>query len=144
MGVTIAFDYTGWIARYPEFSTTVLAPTATMLFNEATIYHRNDGTGPVSSVQAQTVFLWQVVAHLAKLYFGTNTEPVSSIVGRISNASEGSVSVSTENSYPPGTPQWWQQTKYGSAYWAAAAPYRTMRYLRGPRRPVSPWYPYVG
>jgi hypothetical protein len=69
-----------------------------------------------------------------------NGQQASPLVGRIDNASEGSVAVATQNDYPPGTPQWFQQTKYGSDYWAASAPFRTMRY-RPPhhRRIFNPW-----
>ena len=37
----------------------------------------------------------------------------------------------TENLYPPGSAQWWQQTKYGAAFWAATSQYRGMRYVPG-------------
>lgn len=140
MGVSVAFNYQAWIARYPEFTNTVTSDIATGLFNEAVIYHRNDGTGPVNSTTAQSTYLNMVTAHLAMLYFGTDADPASSVVGRVSNANEGSVSVAVEMSADGGpSKDWWVQTKYGASYWAATAAYRTMRYLHGPRRPVNPF-----
>jgi hypothetical protein len=59
--------------------------------------------------------------------------------GRISSASEGSVSAAFDMNVPPGSAQWWAQTKYGSDYWLAMAPYRTMQYRPGPRRVFSRW-----
>jgi len=65
---------------------------------------------------------------------------------KINNASEGSVSVQTENDYPPGSVQWFQQTRYGSAFWAATIAYRSVHYLSN-KKPVvgaGPWWGGVG
>lgn len=139
MGVTVAFNFQAWSARYPEFAN-VPADQAQEFFNEATVYHRNDGGGPVSNANTQTVLLNMATAHIAKIYAPTSTgQPPSDLVGRIATASEGSVSVSAEMNLPPGSAEWWNQTKYGASYWAATAQYRTMRYLRGPIRPTNPF-----
>lgn len=154
MGVVVAFDYAAWVARYPEFAA-VSQDTATGYFGEASIYHANDGGGPVKDPAVQRALLNMVTAHIAARYSQSQGSPTpgaaqdaSSIVGRISSASEGSVSVQTENSYPPGSAQWWQQTKYGSDYWNATKAYRTMRYRASPRPVVDGAYagrpPYFG
>ena len=140
MGVVVTFNYGQWIQRYPEFSA-VTQPIAQNYFNEATLTHRNDGIGrgPTDPNQ-QLMLLNMLTAHIAKLNAPDpdTGEPPSPLVGRISSASQGSVNVSVENNYPPGTPQWFQQTPYGSAYWAATAVYRTMFYRRGPHRTFDP------
>jgi hypothetical protein len=72
-----------------------------------------------------------LVAHIAVLNAAqpkAGGQPMQPLVGRISGATEGSVSVQIQNDYPPGTAQWFQSTRYGSAYFAATAGYRTMRY----------------
>lgn len=161
MSNAVTFNYTTWIARYPEF-TLVEEPLATEYFTEATLYWRNDGTSLCSTIDLQSMFLNMITAHIAWLNAlrdasgnpsTTGTQIAPSLVGRISAASEGSVSVSTENSYPSGTDQWWQQSKYGSAFWAATAQYRTARYLPGPGAlgfglgfgpGVPAWYPGCG
>lgn len=139
MGVIVAFNYAAWVARYPEFNL-VLEPLATAYFNEATVYCRNDGGGPVSTAAIQSTLLNMLTAHIAWLNAprdangnpsSSGSQAASPIVGRISNASEGSVSVGSENNYPPGSAQWFQQSRYGAAYYAATAPYRTMRYIPG-------------
>lgn len=140
MGI-VTFDPAAWKARYPEFAQ-VPDLTATAYFNEATIYCRND-CSPVDPTTL-AVFLNMLTAHIAALNYAFNGSPSSPIVGRISDATEGSVHVATQNDYAPGTVQWYQQTKYGSAYWAASAAFRTMRYVANPTRVgLSGVYPLV-
>ena len=144
MGVIVAFDYAGWIARYPEFADSVDEPTADRYFAEATIYHRNDGGGPVTDETAQLTYLNMMTAHIAARYAAQNGIPASPLVGRINSATEGSVSVGIEGfTGVPGSQQWFMQTKYGSDYWFATTPYRTMRYILGPRRIFDPYFPPV-
>lgn len=139
MGVVVSFDYTAWVARYPEFST-VTEGLATQYFTEATLYHRNDGGGPVGNSAMQSLLLNMLTAHICKLNATINGVAPSPLIGRINTASEGSVSVATENSYPPGTVQWYQQTQYGSSYWAATAQFRSMHYRAPMQRNFDPLY----
>lgn len=143
MGVTVEFSYSAWAQAYPEFSN-VTQNQAIMFWNEATIYCRNDGCGPVSSETTQSFLLNLLTAHIAMLRVGTAANPVPAPVGRISDASEGSVSVSTELPTMPTAAAWFSQTQYGLSYWTATAPYRTMRYLPnvgrfGPNYGGLPW-----
>lgn len=138
MGVIVAFDYNSFTARYPEF-----IPVPQMLvqayWTEATIYCRNDGGGPIQDAASQGILLNMLTAHICKLNAAINGIESPQTVGRISNATEGSVSVGLAYEMP-GTAAWYAQTKYGAAYWAATAPYRTMRYLPGDMplsRPIS-------
>lgn len=140
MGVIVAFNYAAWLARYPEFAA-VPQDTVTAYFGEACIYHSNNGSGPVDDPVVQSALLNMVTAHIAARYSQSQGSPVpgaaqdaNGLVGRVSSASEGSVSVQTENLYAAGSAQWWQQTKYGSDYWNATKAYRTMRYRASPGR----------
>jgi hypothetical protein len=142
MGVQVGFNIMAWRARYPEFDD-VPDPLVQQYFTEATIFHRNDGGGPVRDSNQQLVLLNMVTAHICKLNAPVRGEPSPDIVGRISNASEGSVSVAAEMDLPPGSAQWWATTKYGIAYWTASAPFRQMRYRPGRQRNFNPW-PYTG
>jgi uncharacterized protein DUF4054 len=146
MGVIVQFNYAQWIARYPGFAR-VAQPTAQEYFGEATLYLRNDGTGPVRDAGTQSRLLNMLTAHIAALNApSADGEAAPPLVGRISNATEGSVSVQTQNDYPPGTVQWFQQTKYGSAYWAATVAYRSAHYLPN-KKPVvgaGPWWGGAG
>ena len=135
MGAVATFDPASWRLRYPEFQA-VSDEQATAYFAEATLYHRNDGMGPVADAGQQLALLNMLVAHVATLARARSEDSAGSgLVGRITSATEGSVSVTTA-ALPDegGVAAWLQQTSYGAAYWAATAPYRTMRYRPGPRR----------
>jgi hypothetical protein len=136
MGVIATFDYGLWSTRYPEFSN-VSAMQAELLWEEAAIYHRNDGGGPVTSIPMQQAMLNMLVAHLAMLNYGTAAAPASGLVGRISSATQGSVSVSADLTGAPGTAIWFSQTSYGLSYWQATAVFRSMHYRRGHPRPLG-------
>ena len=137
-----SFDYDLWSARYPELagppgSPPAVPPTlAASYFAEATLYFDNTGAGHVQDAGQQLALLNMLVAHIAALNAPLNGQASSPLVGRISSASEGSVSVSTDLQVP-GTAAWFAQTKYGLAFWAATAQYRTMRYI-GPARGYLP------
>ena len=137
----VSFSYPLWIARYPEFSG--VNPTlAAAYWSEAALYCDNTDCSPITddSVGGQrNMLLNMLTAHIAQLNAALNGQAASPLVGRINSATEGSVTVQAENQYAPGTVQWFQQTKYGSAFWAATAQYRTMRYVPGPRRVMDPW-----
>lgn len=140
MGVIVNLTYADWSAAYPQFSTTVSQSAFdTTIYPLAQQYCRNDGGGPVTTAATQTALLGLMCAHIAQLLNGSNTQPVSPLVGRVSSASEGSVSVSVE--MPSGgspTQAWLSQTQWGAMFWAMAAPYRTARYVPGPRRVFNP------
>lgn len=140
MGVIVSFVYSQWAARYPELQPSVPEPLATEYFNEATLYLANDGSGRVKTTTAQLALLNMLTAHIAQLNVSINGVAPNNAVGRVSNATEGSVSATLENDYPPGSPQWYQQTKYGAAFWAASASYRTALYRASPGRSTNPFF----
>ena len=129
MGVVV-FDPVAFRTRYPEFST-LTDGMLTAYFNEATLYLNNSESSLVTDVTQRSVLLNMIVAHLAALNSGINGQAPSQLVGRITQASEGSVSVSSDIGPVSNTAAWWMQTKYGASYWSATSPYRTMRYRPG-------------
>ena len=134
----VAFDSGAFFARYPEFAGIVTTSLAALYFGEAGLYCDNTITSPITDDAPggqRAVLLGMVTAHIAAM----NSTASSPLVGRINSATEGSVSVQTQNDYPPGTVQWWQQTKYGAAFWAATAQYRRARYVPSPGRVMDPW-----
>lgn len=142
MGAIVQFDPTVFLARYPEFSalsTTLLG----LYFNEATLYHANDGSGPIGDPTQQLMFLNMLTAHIAFLNGGANGDPPAPLVGRIGSATEGSVSVNADLQGIPGSAAWFTQTKYGIAYWQATLRYRSMQYAPGPRRYFGPAFPGI-
>lgn len=139
MGVQITFNYANWALIFPQFSSVSQPQVVGLVLPLAEQYCRNDGGGPVTTIAAQTNLLNLMVAHVCQLLFGTNEQPgPAQLVGRISSATEGSVSVAVDFPTTAGA-AWYNQTQWGAAFWAATAPYRTMRYVPGPRRSFAPW-----
>ena len=133
-GGVVVFSYADWSAMYPELSASVLQPQAQGYFNQAQLYCDNTPSSPITDTspggQRETL-LNMMTAHITALNASLNGQPSSPLVGRISNASQGSVSVATQFDVPPGCPQFYAQTKYGVAFWVATAQYRTMQYVPG-------------
>lgn len=138
MGVIVAFDYTAWLAIYPEFTATVNAPQAQEYFNLATSIHRNDGGGPVNSAAQQLSLLNMLTAHISAMFAPPAAgQKASGLVGRINSATQGSVSVQAAYSNNISEQMaWFVQTKYGAMYWTATAPFRTARYRPNQNRGV--------
>lgn len=123
----VTFDYGTWILRYSELQSVPIG-LAQLYFNEAGLYCDNTSASLVVDENVRSMLLGMLVAHIAKLNAPIDGKKSEHIVGRLNGATEGSVTVGIENSYPPGSAQWYQQTKYGAAYWEATAQYRTFRY----------------
>lgn len=128
------FDYPLWIATYPEFAS-VTQPVATMQFDTATLFLDNSPNGcVVPDVTRRLALLNMITAHLVKLFVPVNGVAPSGLVGRVSSATEGSVSVSTEYIAAQSNSQaFWNQTPYGALFWAATVGLRSARYVPGPR-----------
>ena len=139
MGVAVPFVYIDWIALFPQFSNLTQAQVTGPVLTVSQQYCRNDGGGPVCDPTNQTQLLYLMVAHVSQLLYGSTTQPLTRAVGRISNASEGTVSAAVDW---PTTPSnaWYLQTQYGAMYWQMILPYRTGIYgpkITPQRKPFS-------
>lgn len=133
------FDYAAWVARYPEFGA-VSEQRAALFFAEAGLYLDNTDASPVQDVAMRLVLLNMVTAHIAALSGALNADgKPSGLVGRVSSASEGSVSVSTELGLVPGSAVWFQQTSYGLSFWQATKGYRSAVYVAPQPYNFEPW-----
>lgn len=133
------FDYAAWSARYPEFGGAVGQDLAASLFAEAgLLYLDNSDASPVQDVNRRLLLLNMLVAHLAALS-GIGSSRDSGAVGRISSASEGSVSVTFDSGLMPGTAAWYQQTSYGLSFWQATKSARMGQYVPTPAAITDPW-----
>lgn len=147
----VTFDYPTWVGQFPEFGG--CSPMQGQgWFDRASLLYANAGwTGALP--QAATL-LYLLTSHIGWLNAprdgsGNPTlqgQPAPPLVGRISNASEGSVSVQTDmGEATAGSPSqpWYMQTKYGAEYWAATAQFRTAHYAARPTpQPVGGSYPF--
>jgi hypothetical protein len=130
MGIVV-FDVDAFRAQYPEFSN-VTDDQLQACFNQATLYLNNTECSVVVDLNQRAILLNMLTAHIAYMRYGDSkgNGGISGGVGRVSSASEGSVSVSfdmptTQNN------AWYMQSPYGSDYWFATAQFRTMRYKNG-------------
>jgi hypothetical protein len=119
---------------YPAFAINPTTPTLLANFSIAGAYWRNDGTSPVSDQTLQTNLMYMLTAHLTQLSSGVDGNDPSGIVGRVSSATQGSVTVATEYEANPNA-AWFIQTPYGANFWQATAAYRAVAaYRPGPTR----------
>jgi hypothetical protein len=133
MGTKVTFNYPAFQALFPTLAT-VPQNTAQAYFDQAGLYHDNSGIGQPLDPTIQSGLMNLMTAHLIARYVAINGVVPTQLVGPISNATEGSVSVGVKVPEVPGTQAWLLTTPYGYDYWYATAPYRTMRYRAGPQR----------
>jgi len=129
----VVFDAAEFSAIYPEF-TGAGTPALQFNFNLASLNISNCCGSPVPDPNVRQSLLYLLTAHITALFTPSaqnNMQPPG-IVGRVSNATEGSVSVGAQM---PGTinSAWFDQTKYGAQFWAITAPLRTMHHIPAPQ-----------
>ena len=135
---------------YPEFAG--LNPTVQQnSFNDATLLLNNSCNSYVFDANQRMSLLYTLTAHCLLIDRGTNdgqgnVTPAQGIVGRIDNASEGSVSVSASyNSDVSQSEAYFIQTKYGAKFWEQTAYIRTATYIGAPSvGPNAPGFPWLG
>lgn len=136
MSGVVIFDPVAFVQRYPQFAA-ISAPVLQSMFDEATLFLNNTDCSIVRDLTERALLLNLVTAHIATLS-GVATAggsgSTATQVGRVSSASEGSVSASLDMGATPNTGAWWLQTQYGATYWQVTAKYRTMRYIPPRRR----------
>lgn len=139
----VIFDPAAFIARFPEFAA-VPTPYLQALFDDAGgLYLDNTDCSPIQDVNKRARLLNLIVAHLCKLAPPAAATGVGGqeLVGRISNATEGSVSVAAEYVTQSQSQAFWVQTPYGAQYWAATAFKRTLHHVAAPQRNMGvPFY----
>ena len=128
----VVFDPTAFKARYPEFAA-VPDATLTACFMEAGLYLSNADNSPVQNLTRRATLFNMLTAHVAYLGGLLSADGMPRPVGRVSQASEGSVSAAFEGP-PPGSAQWFQQSQYGAAFWQATSNLRGFRYIAQPTR----------
>lgn len=128
----VVFDSAAFKARYPEFAA-VGDPLLQACFGEAGLYLSNTDNSPVQNVTRRAVLLNMLTAHIAALGGALSSDGQPRPVGRVSSATEGSVSASMEY-LAPGSSAWFAQTQYGAAFWQATSSLRGFRYIPQPTR----------
>lgn len=136
----VVFDPVAFVAAFPQFST-IPQPALLMNFNGATLLLNNSCNSAVKDAPTREYLLWLLTAHITQLLNGSNGQPPTDVVGRVSEAQQGSVRVRSEMGGLRTTTEleaYFLQTKYGAQFWTSTAQYRTMRYYAPPQRCYGP------
>lgn len=131
----VTFDWAAFQVRFAAIATAIGQPLAQAYFTEAGLYVSNTDSSPITDLPTRSLILNMVTAHIALLN-GAASGGQSALVGRVSSATEGSVSVQATLDVAPGSAQWFAQSQPGIAAWQALLPYRQARYVPGCPRPM--------
>ena len=127
MDNVVVFNATEFLALYPQFNNVFTPEQLQQFFNVACMICNNTNNSKVTDLTERKTLLYMLVCHIATLM-----QRGTGMVGIISSATEGKVSVGLQNVI--NNPNWYNQTQCGSMYWLATAKYRVgMRYVR--------WFP---
>lgn len=134
----VSFVFGEWVAQCPEFAG--ISPAQGLAaFMDAEMLLNNSCRSQVRDANKRQYWLYLLTAHCCFLRFGSNdgagrVTPAPGIVGRISDAHEGSVGVTASwdaSSVPQGQ-AYYIQTTWGALYWQQTARYRTFRFAAAP------------
>lgn len=136
MGIVV-FDPVEFRELYPSIVAT--DAQLDMYFGDAETLLDNSKCSIVKDLKQRKRLLYLLVAHIASL--AQQAEEGSPVVGRISSASEGTVSVSLDYGTMGNNERWYLQTPWGAMYWQMTKRYRSAVYRLGIKpMPVSRRY----
>lgn len=131
----VTLDATKFKKQYPEFSG-LSDDVCARLFDVACIYLNNTDRSPIRNAAKRETLLFMLMAHVQSLSAnatgsasGGSAAGGSGMVGRVSSATEGSVSISADYGPTSGSAAWFLQTQYGAMYWQAISSLRMFRYI---------------
>ena len=127
MSGVVVFDLLKFRKLFPKISTT--DDQLDMFFVEACLLCNNTENSNIRNLQEREILLFLLTAHIATLQMRIDSGNDS--VGRITSASEGSVSVALDNGQTTHSEKWYQQTAYGARYWVLTKRYRSLFYIYG-------------
>lgn len=124
MSNVFIFDPAAFKAAFPQFSK-FTDEQLTQFFEEVENTVLDNTESSCIGLKDRKKFFYLLVAHQAALQDRIN-EGNTGLVGRISSATEGSVSISTDYlSSPTALAQWLNQTPYGAKFYAWTSKYRS-------------------
>lgn len=127
MDGVVVFVIAEFRALYPSIKAT--DEQLLMFFSIAESFLDNTKCSVVKDLEQRKYMLYLLVAHMAAL--NQQTEEGNAVVGRLSSATEGTVSVSLDYGTMGNNERWYLQTPYGAMYWQLTKRYRSMLYRLG-------------
>lgn len=124
----VTFDPDAFTTQYPAF----VKVTSVVLqnnFNLATLQLNNSWCSVVQDEPTRQMLLYLLTAHITALLNGVNGKAPTGLVGRISGATEGSVSVQTEFKTDSEAEAYYSQSVWGVTFWRSTVSYRTAQYI---------------
>ena len=118
----VVLDTAKFRELYPQFSKFTDAQLQNF-FYQAEMLFNNTERSCIKDLGRREMLLFMIMAHLAQLQ--SNIDAGNNSVGRMSSATEGSVSVSLDYGTVSNSERWWLQTPYGAQYWQFIARYKT-------------------
>lgn len=119
----VIFDPVEFRELYPEFKS-LSDVQLNWYFARAEMLLDNGNCSQVSNLDERKILLYLLTAHIAILSGGANGQKPQQSVGRVSNATQGSVSVGFTMEGVNYQSSWYMQTIYGAEYWTMTAKYR--------------------
>ncbi len=126
-----SLDYAVFIAQFIAFASLTQAQiTAAYAEALATLSSQiTNLTGDPAIDQINAIRMNYATAHLLAILYGENGNPPSGIVGRVDDATQGSVHVHADMGTMGQGAVWWNQTVYGARFWALTEPLRRLSYV---------------
>lgn len=126
---SIIFDPTVFKLLFPEFINVDNA-RLDFFFQQACLVVSNKDNSIVQDLDARQTVLYLLTAHIGKLMGALANDGQPIPVGRVSTATEGSVT--GEFDYPAfNSYEWFIQTQYGTAAWQYVRVFRQFYYVPG-------------
>lgn len=123
----VVFNATEFLASFPAFSL-VPAVTLGLNFALACLQLQNTCCSVVQDAPTRQGLLYLLTAHITALLNGVNGEAPQGVVGRVSGATEGAVSVQTDFVTKDEAAAFYSQTQWGALYWKSTAQFRSAKY----------------
>lgn len=137
MSGVVVFDPVEFRALYPAIQAT--DDQLDMYFEMAETFLDNTACSVVKDLGARKLLLYLLVAHIATLT--GQAEQGNNVVGRVSSATEGTVSIGLDYGTMGNNERWYLQTPWGAMYWQLTKKYRSAVYRLGLRpMPVQRTY----
>jgi hypothetical protein len=128
----VVFEPAAFKTKFPAFAT-VADALLQADFDLATLFLNNSCCSIVRDANVRETLLNLLVAHIATLLQGANGQAPSGLVGWVSGATEGSVSVQASYITQMSMSEaYFSQTPYGLIFWQATARFRSFTYIPPP------------
>jgi Protein of unknown function (DUF4054) len=125
----VTFDPVAFTTQYPSF-VNVTSVALQNNFDLACLQLNNSYCSVVQDEPTRAQLLYLLTAHITALLNGVNGQQPTGLVGRISSATQGSVTANVDYlSNPTEAEAYLTQTQWGATFWRSTVVYRTARYI---------------